>query len=94
MRQLEMPTWLTDPMTIAVVPLLALVALGFGLVRREPWWAIAASIIGVTTFMLAFRWSIDIGDGAAVAVFGAGIGASVWTMATERVRARRMHRTA
>lgn len=89
-----MPDWLTDPMTIVVVLFVALVALGFGLARREPWWAIGASMGGVATFMLALRWGSDIGNGADIAVATAAIGAGLWTMATERVRAGRKPRTA
>ena len=84
-----MPAWLTDPLTIVLVLFVALVATGFGLARREPWWAIVASVIGVSTFMGAVRWGIDIGGGADYAVYVAAIGASLWTLSVERVRAQR-----
>jgi hypothetical protein len=85
-----MPAWLTDPVTIVLVLLVGLVAAGFGLARREPWWAVVASVLGVSTFMGAVRWGIDIGEGADFAVYVAAIGASLWTLAVERVRARRI----
>lgn len=84
-----MPGWLTDPFTIVVLVFLALVATAFGLARREPWWAIAATVIGAVTFMGAVRWGFDIGEGADRAVIVAAIGASLWTMAAERVRTQR-----
>jgi len=84
-----MPAWLTDPLTIDLVLFVALVAAGFGLARREPWWAVVASVIGVSTFIGAVRWSIDIGGGADFAVYVAAIGTSLWTLAVERVRAQR-----
>lgn len=83
-----MPAWLTDPMTIVVVAFVTLVALGFGLARREPLFAIAASMVGIATFLLAVRWGGTIGDGADVAVYAGAIGASLWTLSVERVRAR------
>lgn len=89
-----MLTWLTDPVTIVVVLFLTLIALAFGVVRREPWWAIGASIVGVAIFMLAVRWAGEIGNGADMAVVVAATGAGLWTMANERVRARRMQRSA
>jgi 4-hydroxybenzoate polyprenyltransferase len=84
-----MPGWLTDPLTIVVLLFVALVATAFGLARREPWWAIAAAVIGVSTIMGAVRWGGEIGEGAELAVGCAAIGASLWTMAVERVRAQR-----
>lgn len=84
-----MPSWLTDPFTIFAVASVSLVALGFGLVRREPPWAICGAMVGVASFMLAYRWAGHIGQGAEVAVSLAGVGAALWTMSAERVRARR-----
>lgn len=89
-----MPAWLIDPVTIVVIASVVLVALGFGLARREPPWAIAASTAGVATFMIAVRWGGAIGDGADVAVWLAGVGAGVWITSVERVRAGRGHRSA
>jgi hypothetical protein len=84
-----MAPWLTDPLTIVLILSLVLVALGFGLARREPWWAIGASMAGVALFMTALRWGGHIGEGADIAVPLGAVGASLWTMAVERVRARR-----
>ena len=83
-----MPAWLTDPVTIVVVAFVTLVALGSGLARREPVWAVAASMVGIATFLLAVRWGGTMGDGADVAVYAGAIGASLWTLSIERVRAR------
>lgn len=84
-----MPAWLTDPLTIFLLLFVALVAASLGLARREPWWAIVATVIGVSSFIGAVRWGIEIGEGADVAVYVAAIGASLWTLSTERVRAQR-----
>jgi hypothetical protein len=50
---MRMPGWLTDPLTIVLILFVALVAVGFGLARREPYWAIAASVVGLSAFMAA-----------------------------------------
>ena len=89
-----MPGWLAEPMTVVVVAFVALVALGFGVARKEPLWMIAAATTGVAIFMLAVRWAGAIGGGADVAVFMAAIGAALWTMSVERVRARDTRRSA
>jgi 4-hydroxybenzoate polyprenyltransferase len=84
-----MAAWLIDPLTIALILFVVVVALGFGMARREPWWAIGASMVGVALFTVAVRWGGDIGEGADIAVSVAAIGASLWTLAVERVQTRR-----
>jgi 4-hydroxybenzoate polyprenyltransferase len=88
-----MASWLNDPLAIALIGFVVLVALGFGLARREPWWAFGGSMVGVALVMIAVRWGGDIGEGADIAVVVAAIGASVWTMAVERVKAIRRRTT-
>jgi hypothetical protein len=51
--------------------------------------AIGGSAVGVALVMVALRWGGEIGEGADIAVSVAAIGASLWTMAVERVRTRR-----
>lgn len=80
-----MPSWL-DPTSLGMVIGVASLAVAFGLIRREPPWAIVGLAAGVALFLIAMRWAISIGRGAEGAVLLGALGFGLWLLAIEQSR--------
>lgn len=69
---------LLDPYMWAAFAIFVVVAVVFGRMRHDPWWAVAVTAVGATTFLLGLRWAGNIGNEAFWAAALASGGTAAW----------------
>ena len=79
---------LLDPYTWVTAGFIVAVAIAFGRLRHEPWWAVAATAIGANAFLAGIRWAGTLGDEAFWAAALATGGFGLWTEVAARLRGR------
>ena len=84
--------WLTEPRTLVVLVVLAILTVVFGRLRREPPLTIAMSTIGIVATWAGISWAGALEIGATGAVALAFIGAYLMTTASERGRTSKRRR--
>ena len=89
-----MPEWLSHPLDIGLMIMLALLAAFFGRMRRDPPLAIAASAAGVTFFWAGLRWAGFLGQDATGALFLGSLGIILSAWAQDRAKAAKVGRAA
>jgi hypothetical protein len=81
-------TLLLDPYTWFMAVFIVAIAIVFGRLRHEPWWAIAATAIGANAFLTGIRWAGMLGDEALWAAGLATGGFGLWTEVAAWLRGR------
>jgi hypothetical protein len=69
---------LLDPITAIAFLVTLIAAIAVGRTRREPWIAIAMTVVGVNAFLIGVHWAGIIGGDAATAVWLAAGGMAIW----------------
>lgn len=78
--------WLLDPLTLVVVVGLTGLAVVLGSVRGYSTLAVVLLAVGVAVSLVGLRWASVLGQEALPAALLTGLGATFWTLATERGR--------
>jgi hypothetical protein len=77
---------IADPFTWLLIGAITVTAIIAGLMRREPRWGIALTVVGAGGFALGLAWAARLGAEPSYAAFLATGGFAVWETATELAR--------